>query len=190
MFCGKCGKKLEEEAKFCPKCGGTVVPEKAGLVSAPPKQKGKKSPVPMIIGVIVAILMIGGVILYLMVFAPWSSSRAKSRDAVRLADLSQVRAALELYYSEEGDYPGTPDGESWSSLSVLITRGYMFSLPKDPLNNASHKYKYYPDGDNQKYILAADRFESHLHSGSLADCGSIRNVVCDCTYPILCLGPR
>jgi uncharacterized RDD family membrane protein YckC len=39
MYCAKCGKKLPEDAEFCPKCGAAVGPE-VGLVEMPAERIG------------------------------------------------------------------------------------------------------------------------------------------------------
>src|SRR3989344_5870404 len=86
----------------------------------------------------------------------------KARDSRRVADLSQVQKALELYYAQYGCYPastdevakasnppsnpcGTPENiniEScptvnvwWNtSLQVLVDEEFLPSLPQDPIN--------------------------------------------------------
>lgn len=66
---------------------------------------------------------------------------AKSRDTKRLADLESIRAALELYYSDNKQYPLREDegvGGGWevSSDSDWLTAlsPYMATRPVDPRN--------------------------------------------------------
>lgn len=41
MYCGNCGKQLEEKVKFCPECGWKV--EKPKEIEAPKKEKNNHS---------------------------------------------------------------------------------------------------------------------------------------------------
>ncbi len=72
----------------------------------------------------------------------------KARDGKRKGDLEQIRAALELYRTDEGSYP------------VAITFGgtlevggvtYMQEIPSDP----DADYDYYYDSDGSTYDLCA-----------------------------------
>lgn len=58
-----------------------------------------------LIELLVVIAIIG--LLGSIVLASLNSARAKSRDAKRRSDLAQLRIALELYYSNHGNYPVT-----------------------------------------------------------------------------------
>ncbi|MBN2884699.1 prepilin-type N-terminal cleavage/methylation domain-containing protein [Patescibacteria group bacterium] len=57
-----------------------------------------------------------------------NSARARSRDAKRITDVKQIQTALEMYYSEAGQYPAT--------LGTSISTGtsiYMMKVPTAPL---------------------------------------------------------
>ena len=82
-----------------------------------------------------------------------NSSRAKSRDTKRIADLKQVRTALESYVIDNGAYPTCGQacttycdcttvgwGGSFSALEIKPT--YMASIPTDPIGNATYGYFY------------------------------------------------
>ncbi len=64
---------------------------------------------------------------------------AKSgRDGKRKGDLSQVRAALELYRSQFGAYPPV---DLTNAMNVMRTNGYISDpLPKDPKVGYSYNY--------------------------------------------------
>lgn len=71
----------------------------------------------------------------------WQNAQTKARDSTRKNDLAQVKAALELYFQENSQYPdpGAGDGcyggvsctsdDSW--LMDLVPK-YINKLPKDP----------------------------------------------------------
>ena len=72
------------------------------------------------------------------------SARAKARDAKRIADMRQVSAALEIYYSDQSGYPiyGTAGtGSTLNNMSICATSGisavctgttYMAVIPAYP----------------------------------------------------------
>lgn len=62
-----------------------------------------------------------------------STARMKSRDARRMADLSQLRVAMELYYDAKNEYP-----EKLSDISPK----YMPTIPTDPTTKAQYYYTY------------------------------------------------
>ena len=95
----------------------------------------------------------------------FNSVRMKARDSKRKADLTQIRKALDLNFDKNNAYTqpenmcidtsyggfgscgaagGTGDWDANSDLRDLIRDGFMKTLPKDPLNNATYKYTYEP----------------------------------------------
>jgi type II secretion system protein G len=95
-----------------------------------------------LIELLVVIAIIG--MLSSIVMASLNSAREKARDARRVADLEQIRTALELYYDDHGYYPPSDCGwdcngydysgdASWDALAAELAP-YIPSLPKDPLN--------------------------------------------------------
>src|SRR3990172_11335273 len=66
----------------------------------------------------------------------------KAKDGRRQADLEQIRAALELYRSDQNLYPTTaefPDaGGTLTSPDGNIT--YISDRPEDPVSGRSYKY--------------------------------------------------
>ena len=79
-----------------------------------------------------------------------SSSRAKSRDTKRLADLRQIQTAVELYMNDNGIYPSCVGGgggcyttaptSNFNTLQAIPT--YIASIPNDPINT-TNQYGYY-----------------------------------------------
>lgn len=123
-----------------------------------------------------------------------NSARQKARDAVRKADMAQLRTALNLYYDDKLKYPdcranstdaekvlcysgdgNVAAGNGDSLYEALITipslKPYMGSLPKDPRNPTNtlaadpvYFYGYQYDSANQKYTIYCT-----LESGGLCD---------------------
>lgn len=85
-----------------------------------------------LIELLVVIAIIG--ILASIVLASLNSARKKGRDARRVADINQIKLALELSFDANRSYPLT-------NLDSLKTDGYIASVPKDPLGTL---YFYYP----------------------------------------------
>lgn len=74
---------------------------------------------------IIAVLTMIGVVSY-------SSVNKRSRDVKRKSDLEQIRSALEMYRSDQAEYPLT--------LGVLVT-DYIPAIPADP---STGSYIYTP----------------------------------------------
>lgn len=77
-----------------------------------------------------------------VVFSSINSARVKTRDTKRISDIRQIRIALELYKSKNGDYPVAgpwilSTDANWDTTSALQTAlaPFMPKLPKDPVNN-------------------------------------------------------
>ena len=72
--------------------------------------------------VVIAIISILATLLLLQL----GVARAKARDAKRIADVNQVRSALELYFDDQGKYVASTD-------MTPLTPTYLINIPKDPL---------------------------------------------------------
>lgn len=70
----------------------------------------------------------------------------KARDGTRKADLRQIQSALEIYRSDQGNYPNTlPScGSALTGGSPTIT--YMQKIPCDPKNTGQYIYRYTSSG--------------------------------------------
>jgi general secretion pathway protein G len=75
---------------------------------------------------IIAVLTTIGIVSY-------SSVNKRSRDVKRKSDIEQIRSALEMYRSDNGQYPNP-------SLDVLVTGGYMPVVPTDS-DTSSYPYE-------------------------------------------------
>lgn len=99
-----------------------------------------------LIELLVVIAIIG--MLASMVSVSVQFVRMKARDARRINDLTQIRTALEMYYTDHGSYPPTPCGydvncynvstnATWDTLANHL-RPYIGALPRDPLNPSTY----------------------------------------------------
>jgi prepilin-type N-terminal cleavage/methylation domain-containing protein len=91
-----------------------------------------------LIELLVVIAIIG--ILSAVVLTSLDGARKRGRDARRLSDVKQIQLALELYYDQWHEYPATI---GTAASSVLVSNGYIASLPVDPSNNAVYAYSPY-----------------------------------------------
>ena len=99
-----------------------------------------------LIELLVVIAIIG--ILSSVVLASLNSARKKSRDARRVADIGQMKLALELVFDTAKAYPLLFD------TTNIVTPGYMPALPVDPLNTGTSVYTYCKISDTD-YRLSA-----------------------------------
>lgn len=109
-----------------------------------PKLSKKLNKAFTLIELLIVIAIIG--LLSSIVLASLAQARMKARDAKRIADLNQIRVALELYYNDYGYYPQSACGwdcngyyystdSGWTTFAT--TMAPYINLPKDPINNAA-----------------------------------------------------
>jgi len=147
--------------------------------------------------VVIAIIAI----LATIILASVGSYREKSRDSRRLNDLRQIVPALELYYNENNQYPGTDNTESWGddvTAGTLVYElqgvggggAFMSLVPSDP---GSMTYFYYPGSSNQTYIIGVDEIENENNQtilGNDVDNDDISGIVVPagrCNDPEYCI---
>ena len=96
-----------------------------------------------LIELLVVVAIIG--ILASVIMASLNTAESKARDAKRISDMQQIQTALELYYSNHGDYPPSAPGGAgcWANwqggnavngssvqfLQPLVTDGDISSVP-------------------------------------------------------------
>lgn len=94
-------------------------------------------------------------ILFSMGISSYSSIQRKARDDRRKADLEQIRAALEMYRSNNSAYPTalpTPSpGLPIGSPLTDVTNTYLQKIPSDPVSPLRSYYYTVSGGD---YTLA------------------------------------
>lgn len=89
----------------------------------------------------------------------------RARDGRRQGDLEQIKAALELYRTDEGDYPLDISSGTIQSAGGTV---YMNEVPADPLSTRN----YYFNSDGDTYTLCAALEIDTSGSCGGASCGS------------------
>ena len=100
-----------------------------------------------LIELLVVIAIIG--ILSSVVLASLNSARQKSRDARRVADIGQIRLALELYFDAVRDYP---------AAASALAPTYIPVVPADPLGGA---YGYFKCSTTRYHLGASLEDSNH-----------------------------
>jgi len=102
-----------------------------------------------LIELLVVIAIIG--ILSSVVLASLNSAREKSRDARRVSDIKQLQLALELYFDDNGTYPGGDEtlGGGAGSWERLTVDGHIAIIPTGP-NADVYQYQAY---DNRAALV-------------------------------------
>lgn len=123
----------------------------------------------LVVATIISLLATAGVVSY-------SQFSKQSRDAKRKADLEQIRAALEMYRSNNNQYYSTPFNQNCANVTWLSS--YLSSIPNDPKNSAGYYYRC--NISTNDYTLGA-----YLETGGSGSCGNCKSGT-SCNY---CLGP-
>jgi general secretion pathway protein G len=124
----------------------------------------------LVVTTIIAVLTAVGV-------ANYRVANQKSRDGKRKGDLEQIRAALELYRTDQKAYPTI--GE-WPGSGGTLLFGeviYMNDIPDDPVNDYSYVYS----SDGLTYSLGAYLELAKIDESSLTGCSAESG---DCNYQI------
>jgi len=107
-----------------------------------------------LIELLVVVAIIG--ILATVVVVNLTNAQKKSRDAIRLSDMSTITTALDLYYNDKQTYPLNRDDDhaGWDHgyfagdgatdfIKDLPDNGYLAKVPGDPLSKDSTFYYRY-----------------------------------------------
>lgn len=141
-----------------------------------------------LIELLVVIAIIG--LLSSVVLISVTKTRAKARDAKRIADLKQIQKALEIYIQNHGSLP-TPSAygranvspgwwDGWWDLSTntagngfmnfLVTEGIMAKAPLDPSNTPTG-YNGAPGGGYQYFYFVAPKGYGYQGGSCVVDKG-------------------
>jgi prepilin-type N-terminal cleavage/methylation domain-containing protein len=122
-----------------------------------------------LVELLVVIAIIG--ILSSVVVVSLNSARSKARDTKRVADISNLRIALETYNNANSQYPQT--------LSVLKTGGYISDAPADPQDGTAYSYAALGSGTTCSSYHLGDILET-AHSALSNDTDASNAVLIRC----------
>ncbi len=129
-----------------------------------------------------SVLALAAVALSAGVILPELEQRAlQRRDALRLRDIETVRDAIERFHADRGRYPPAQECAAEGGWDVsydgafvpaLIEAGYLPGRVADPLDDATHHYRYkvYPRGSfgcggaGEFYVLGLKSYEGEFHA--------------------------
>ena len=141
-----------------------------------------------LIELLVVISIIG--LLASIILASLAASRAKARDARRIADLHEIRNALELYFNTNSALPGLSgpgncngsngcDSTEAQPWIPGLTPTFIQSLPTDPINTNAIRYRYRPSGND--YEL--DAHMENNYAAAQNDGGPAATNICPSSHP-------
>lgn len=104
----------------------------------------------------------------------FSGVQKNNRDQARIRDLQAIKQALELYRSDNGDYPVTGNvGVGTTLTNPSRTKIYLEAWPADPING--QLYKYVKASTGTGFVVCAKK-EGTIADTALTDCLS---AICD-----------
>lgn len=113
-----------------------------------------------LIELMIVIAIIG--LLASMIAVGWGRVQSLGRDSRRIADMHQVRTALELYFSQNRRYPVFATVTTWDHPSTatfsdrLVGAGLgIRAIPVDPLNRGDFLYAYISPSPHTTFVLRA-----------------------------------
>lgn len=115
---------------------------------------------------IIALLTVMGVTNFMV-------ANKKARDGKRQGDLEQIRAALEIYRTDQRIYPTTAQFPAAGGTLSFGTSTYMQNIPDDPVTGRDYRYT---SATGATYTLCS---ALELGSGSVTGCGTGCGVTCN-----------
>ncbi len=110
---------------------------------------------------IIAVLTAIGVVSYV-------SANRNARDSKRLSDVEQIRAALEMYRADQGEYPASI---TFGGSLVSGSNTYMSPIPNDPRPSAGGEYSYTPGDENYTLTIYSEKTSTNRCFGPLGEKG-------------------
>lgn len=102
-----------------------------------------------LIELLIVIAIIG--LLATLAIVSLTTAQQKARDTKRLADVKQIQNAVELYFSEIGNYPASA---TWAALGTDVGP-YISTMPIDPNNDGDEYYAYMVNESGNEYYVGA-----------------------------------
>lgn len=110
------------------------------------------------VSVVILIVLISLFLMLSILMASLNTARVRSKDAKRIADLSQIQLALELW-ADGNATSADPIGYYPPNLLTLAPK-YISSVPTDP---SGEEYDYHRSEDWKSYILRAFLIQNEDH---------------------------
>lgn len=128
---------------------------------------------------LIEILIVATIIVLLTTVAvvSYSTFLKQSRDSRRKTDLEQIRAALEMYRSNNDEYYSASVNGNCSNVVTWLS-SYIGTIPSDPKNSNGYYYSCVISAND--YTLGA-----YLENGGTSSCSNCKAGVA-CNY---CMGP-
>ncbi len=121
-----------------------------------------------LIELLVVIAIIG--LLSTLAVVSLNSARKKARDTKRVADIRTLQSALELYATENEQYPSAVGGTTcWTDLRGTLA-AYISTLPIPPSSTDKYFYAYTTvNSKNTIYWVGANKLEDPAHAALDSD---------------------
>lgn len=145
------------------------------------------------IELLVVIAIIG--LLSSIVLASLDTARAKARDAKRVSDFHNFNTAMELYYTEHGQYPPSPNyclSAGCSSedhnrtfeevAALLVGEGFLSQVPKAP-TSLYMMHDYGPGSEAGQLIVTILETGPETTTGPANTCRPFVGNWCDSNTP-------
>jgi type II secretory pathway pseudopilin PulG/RNA polymerase subunit RPABC4/transcription elongation factor Spt4 len=171
-FCSNCGAEIDIKAKICPKCGveQPLIPEKVsnwwyvlaiflgiigGIIAwAVNKDRNPKKAIRfLIVGLVLPAIFIIG-ILASIVLVSLGGAREKAKDARIMADMSQLRVAIEIYWDRGESYSGA--NCSLTELSPICSDIKEYAGETPTIKSSTKNYCLYVKLPSGKYYCLTD----------------------------------
>lgn len=108
-------------------------------------------------------------ILTALLTANFIGARQRGRDGQRKANLYQIQSALELYRSDNGNYPLTASMASCGNGISVNGTVYMAKVPCDPLSGSAYQYTAAADGSTYTIFACLENQEDADKDTDAAD---------------------
>ena len=98
---------------------------------------------------LIELLVVAGILIVLagIGLAQYKNGKTRASEAVLKTDLFDLRDAIDQYYADKGQDPGT--------LDSLVTDGYIGKVPVDPFTNAAGTWQTVPSEPDPNNPTAA-----------------------------------
>ena len=135
---------------------------------------------------LLVVIAIIGILVGLSVFG-LNGARQASRDAVRKADLEQIRSGLGIYNADCNKYPLTANFVLTTSRSLVgstpptscaVANTYISATPVDPVS--TRRYYYVSAGTT--YSICAALEQAPSPALNVTACGAVSNCGSSCNY--------